>query len=377
MGATFVPSKTTDLADISAAAPANAQVLTWVSSTSKWTPSSVSAAVSSVFGRTGAVVAQTGDYTAAQVGAQPSDATLTSLASASYPSGRILVGAGSGVPATDANLTWDASHKWVKAGGFQAGPFAPSPNYSGFGNAALDQTASGNYAIIQDTSGLTIVNAAAAQSIHFRINNSSSAQITDSKLLVLSGRDLETQDHLVVGTGGDSRGVLRTGSYYSGGQYAGFWVGQSSPDVTNYSFLASNGADGGFPGVPVIYFNAPGSGGVCHFRQNNANVAIVRNSIWTFTNSYSAPYLANVAVSVISFGTTSTPLGIQAASGQTAALTTWYDGSGNPLSSIRPDGSWKPPALADSAAANDSLYYSTTASKLCYKDASGTVNPLY
>jgi hypothetical protein len=36
-----------------------------------------------------------------------------------------------------------------------------------------------------------------------------------------------------------------------------------------------------------------------------------------------------------------------------------------------------PASMADSAAANNSIYYSTTASKLVYKDAGGTVNNLY
>ena len=41
------------------------------------------------------------------------------------------------------------------------------------------------------------------------------------------------------------------------------------------------------------------------------------------------------------------------------------------------DGSFHPGSLADSAAANNSLYYSTTQSKLAYKDPSGTVHTLY
>jgi len=33
--------------------------------------------------------------------------------------------------------------------------------------------------------------------------------------------------------------------------------------------------------------------------------------------------------------------------------------------------------LADAAAVNDSIYYSTTANKLVYKNAAGVVNALY
>ena len=38
---------------------------------------------------------------------------------------------------------------------------------------------------------------------------------------------------------------------------------------------------------------------------------------------------------------------------------------------------FNPPSMADSAAANNSVYFSTTANKLVYKDSSGTVNNLY
>jgi hypothetical protein len=61
---------------------------------------------------------------------------------------------------------------------------------------------------------------------------------------------------------------------------------------------------------------------------------------------------------------------------QSANLTEWRSSTDAVLSAVRPDGSWKPPQLADSAAVNDSLYYSTTQGKLCYK-IGGVSNPLY
>lgn len=38
---------------------------------------------------------------------------------------------------------------------------------------------------------------------------------------------------------------------------------------------------------------------------------------------------------------------------------------------------WQPPSLADADAANNTVYYSTTASKLVYKNSAGVVNNLY
>lgn len=60
-------------------------------------------------------------------------------------------------------------------------------------------------------------------------------------------------------------------------------------------------------------------------------------------------------------------------SGQTTDPIQVQASDGTSLSSFRVDGSWRPPSLADSAAANNSVYYSTTQSQFAYKDASGSV----
>jgi hypothetical protein len=68
---------------------------------------------------------------------------------------------------------------------------------------------------------------------------------------------------------------------------------------------------------------------------------------------------------------------VRGASAQSANLQEWQNNAGTVLSAIKPDGSIQPASMADSAATNNSIYYSTTASKLVYKDAAGTVNNLY
>jgi len=67
----------------------------------------------------------------------------------------------------------------------------------------------------------------------------------------------------------------------------------------------------------------------------------------------------------------------KASASQTANLTEWQDSTASVLSSIDKNGAFKPPSLADASAQNNSIYYSTDASKLVYKDSSGTVNNLY
>lgn len=68
---------------------------------------------------------------------------------------------------------------------------------------------------------------------------------------------------------------------------------------------------------------------------------------------------------------------VKAFSGQTANLSEWQNSSGTVLTAIAKNGALKIVSLADSAAENSTLYYSTDAAKLVWKDAGGTVNALY
>lgn len=62
---------------------------------------------------------------------------------------------------------------------------------------------------------------------------------------------------------------------------------------------------------------------------------------------------------------------------QTSNLQEWQSSAGTVLSAIGPGGAWKPSSMADASAPNNSVYFSTTANKLVYKDSGGTVNQLY
>lgn len=65
------------------------------------------------------------------------------------------------------------------------------------------------------------------------------------------------------------------------------------------------------------------------------------------------------------------------ASGQTGPAIRMTDSGGSVLSEFKVNGAWQPPSMTDAAAPNNTVYYSTTAAKLVYKDSGGTVNPLY
>ncbi len=81
--------------------------------------------------------------------------------------------------------------------------------------------------------------------------------------------------------------------------------------------------------------------------------------------------------SVASGTTNMVTLASIAVAGQTGDLFQAMDSSANPLMAIKVDGSMQPVSLSDSSATNNSIYYSTTQGKLCFKDLSGTAQPLY
>lgn len=70
-------------------------------------------------------------------------------------------------------------------------------------------------------------------------------------------------------------------------------------------------------------------------------------------------------------------LRVKAEAAQTGRLIRTVDTANVELWSVDVTGAMKPASMADGAAANDRLYYSTTAGKLVYKDAGGVVNALY
>jgi len=87
-------------------------------------------------------------------------------------------------------------------------------------------------------------------------------------------------------------------------------------------------------------------------------------------------YAGNYTVFGQSAGASQQAFVARAVASQTANIQEWQNSSGTALSSIKSDGSMGLSSLADSAATNNSLYYSTTSSKLCYKDSSGALHTL-
>lgn len=68
---------------------------------------------------------------------------------------------------------------------------------------------------------------------------------------------------------------------------------------------------------------------------------------------------------------------VKAYSSQAVNLVEWQNSSGTIMSGVSKNGGFIPVSMADSSAVNNTIYYSTTANRLVYKDSGGSVNALY
>lgn len=119
-----------------------------------------------------------------------------------------------------------------------------------------------------------------------------------------------------------------------------------------------------------VYVHASGSGEAemqnCYYNFSSGNIVHVDRTI------------PNNAYATISPGSTGQVASIiKAISGQTADFWQLRTTGGSVLTRFNSTGALEPASMTNTAAQNNSIFYSTTNSKLVYKDSSGTVHNLY
>lgn len=208
----------------------------------------------------------------------------------------------------------------------------------------------------------------------------STVKITND--VVASGSVATFNVGLQVGlTTGNSIGIAVVGS-----QTAGIFIGPSqlvasapmtcalhSTSTATRQFLFNNSTLG-TTGTDGTYFSQATSGEWYLINQETAGRLefYAGNGISTFILS------PTTRAAFINWTTTTlVGLVVKAPASQSANLQEWQNSSGTALSVIRSNGGIGVVSMADSAAANSTLYYSTDAAKLVWKDAGGTVNNLY
>jgi hypothetical protein len=166
--------------------------------------------------------------------------------------------------------------------------------------------------------------------------------------------------------------TVLVGTAVTGGTYgylaykSNYWTGTGLYDTPSTTVLFAGGSAGIHIGSSL---------GRIKFFSNS--ISIVRMQIGTdgFVGINETSPAAQFHVTTAAAATKG--LIVKGASAQSANLQDWQDSAGTVLFAIRSNGAIQPASLTDSAAANNSIYYSTTASKLVYKDSGGTVNNLY
>lgn len=153
--------------------------------------------------------------------------------------------------------------------------------------------------------------------------------------------------------------------------------------------MAQLGADGILttPGLlehPTLGFVLKNAGGGAVFELQFGQPTFVVAAVFTGSltlnsevrrDSYDPLDLVNIGARASAAG--KVPAYFRGAAGQTADLSQWQTSAGAVLAAIGAEGAFRPVSLADVAAPVNSVYYSADAAALVYKDAGGTVHPLY
>lgn len=143
----------------------------------------------------------------------------------------------------------------------------------------------------------------------------------------------------------------------------------STKGTITFNGLVTIGADGTFTITPANKTFAMGTGGIINFGSNGARIYNTGGLTIDLPNGGQLNFTGRptdgaTAVAII-LGCT------DVLSNATAKIVSFRNGTIEKCF-IRQDGSIGLPTLADSAAQNNSLYFSSTTSKLTYKDSTGT-----
>ena len=183
-----------------------------------------------------------------------------------------------------------------------------------------------------------------------------------------------TNRHLKIGT----TPTINIGEDPTLSSYAGMWVGAASPNSTNF-FLLSNGNS--------AYINAL-SGGSVEFSVGGSVIATIGYNGLGVGSKYIQDRFNTVAYLDTDVSTgkawgiynqTSSRVALTVHGHASQAVDTFQiaDNTGATQCAFAKNGAFKPASLADASAPNNSIYYSSDAAKLVYKDSGGTVNNLY
>ena len=277
--------------------------------------------------------------------------TLTNPITGTGTSNQIAFWNGTNTQTGSSNLTWDGTNLKV------------------IGKFGINQTT--------PLSQIDVVNSSATQPIQkWTGTTGTTASLSDSGLLLLPNGTVNQPTHTFTnftGTGlsvDSSAGQLRLHS--TNGVFSFTRSGDGFTKQFFSSFLFESGT---WVGSGAIVFGSSNvsdsqlarvSAGKLNFRGSQSQASLTCLGI-----NQASPVAQLDIVNVLN---TQPVLKLTGVSGQSANISEVLSSSGSVLSVLsKADGSYQPASLTDSNTTNSSLYYSTTLSRLAYKDSSGNV----
>ena len=181
----------------------------------------------------------------------------------------------------------------------------------------------------------------------------------------------------------DATNTLTTGKLVAGGTgyAADARIVIETKSATEGGLIVTPYADNAYP---IFGFtNAAGSYNLTISANGYVNQSVNIGSSWNggmLINTSSVNILDagynDFPVTCTSYNSTKTALIANGKVGQSVPIQKWQV-AGSDVASISSNGGFTPASMADASAANGTIYYSTTAGKLVFKDSGGVVNALY
>jgi hypothetical protein len=139
------------------------------------------------------------------------------------------VGIGTNAPAFKLDMPGGTDN--ARLGGAEVGAWPANSDYAYFGHQALDHSAAGNYALLQQSTGTTFLNAAAGTPIYFRIGNASQMIINSAGNIGMGTTTPNNKLEVAAGEGDGIRiGIPNDNMGLDGGSTSIFFYGYR--DVT-------------------------------------------------------------------------------------------------------------------------------------------------